>query len=240
LRVLGDAVEAIQENLSSLALYLVVTVGFATGGQVLTHLLGRPIENPLETGFWAAYLLGETAIMLVAIGLVQAVVFSRLGRNIDRPLWKLEGDLAGIRRYFALWLGLNAAGTALELAAVWSHAELELDGLAAILLLCHALVIVAHIPIGAAIMFLGPFEWGKLSECLRPLWRQLPLTAVVVLFNATWFVLFYFLSQKTEPLPWLRPALYVAFGYVDCVVFAATWYICMFDRQEPEALDLDF
>lgn len=240
MRILGDALEAVQRNLYALVLYLAVTVGFSIAGQIANYVVGGPPEDPYASGAWTAYLLGLDAVFLVAIGLAQAVVFSRLGKAIDRPLWKIEGDAEAVKRYFVMWVALNAAATGLDRAALWSHAVLGDDKLTATLALFHAVVIVVHIPIGAAIMFLGPFEWRKLPECLRPLWRQFPQTLVVVLFNGVWFALFILLLAQTESQQWLRPALQVVFAYVDCVVFAATWFICMLDRQEPEEIDLGF
>jgi len=240
LRILGDAVEAVQRNLYALALYLAVTVGFSIAGQVANYLAGGPPESPYASGLWTAYLFGLDAVFLIAIGVAQAVVFSRLGKDIDRPLWKIGGDGEAAKRYFVLWLALNAVATALDRVALWSHTVLGNDALTATLALFHAVVIVIHIPIGAAIMFLGPFEWRKLPECLRPLWRQFPQTLVVVLFNGVWFALFIFLLAQTESQPWLRPALQVVFAYVDFVVFAAAWFICMLDRQEPGGIDLGF
>jgi hypothetical protein len=172
LRILGDAVEAVQRNLYALALYVAVTVGFSIAGQIANYALGGPPEEAYASGAWTAYLLGLDAVFLVAIGLAQAVVFSRLGKDIDRPLWKITGNAEAVKRYFLLWLALNAAATALDRVALWSHTVLGNDALTATLALFHAVVIVVHIPIGAAIMFLGPFEWRKLPECLRPLWRQ--------------------------------------------------------------------
>lgn len=240
MRILGDAVEAVQRNLYALALYVAVTVGFSIAGQVVNYLMGGPPENPYASGAWTAYLLGLDVVFLVAIGLAQAVVFSRLGKDIDRPLWKIEGDVEAVKRYFVLWVALNTGATALDKAALWSHTVLGNDALTATLTLFHAVVIVVHIPIGAAIMFLGPFEWRKLPECLRPLWRQFPQTLVVVLFNGVWFGFFVFLLAQTQSQQWLRPALQVVFAYVDCVVFSATWLICMLGRQEPEEIDLGF
>jgi hypothetical protein len=32
----------------------------------------------------------------------------------------------------------------------------------------------------------------------------------------------------------------VALGYLDCLAFAATWVLCIVDRESPDEIDLDF
>ena len=241
MRILGDAVEAVQRNLYALALYLAITVGSSLLAQVSHHLVGAPVDNPYQSGFWIAYQLGFDVFLVLCAALAQAVVFSRLGKQIDRPLWKIRGDGEALRRYFLMWLILNATAVIIMEAANWAYYVLNNQFLA-LFLFRYVLTFVAvvYVPLGAAIMFLGPFRWEKVPECLRPLWRQFPQTLVVLLLNLAWFLLFMLLFVQTESQRWLRPAIDVAFGYVDCVVFAGIWLICMLDRQEPEEIDLGF
>ena len=89
-------------------------------------------------------------------------------------------------------------------------------------------------------MFTISFEWRKLGESLAPLWRQLPKTALILGVNTFFFMFCFELMIQTQSQRWLVPAITAISGYFDCLIFSATWLLCMFDHANPEGIDFDF
>ena len=246
MRFLREAIDAVQENLSSLALYLAITV---SGGclqmgytAIVWHFdLDTTHERAVETGALLA------ALILVAVwAFAKALAFSRMGRELDKPLWKVKGDWEAVRRFFGLWFLLDLVC----LSSVYCTGRLmamEQGGGAAALYFVYFLLSVVSLPIGACIMFAGRADLRRMGEILAPLARELPRTLVVLLFSAAQFLLIDGLGNEAYDrgaapvfLVTTFAVLNVIGGYCECVVFAGTWLLCKADRDTVREDDFDF
>ncbi len=173
--------------------------------------------------------------------LAASVTFSRLGRELDKPLWKLPGDREAVRRFFLPWF-------ILFLIVILSHRVLDFavartESLEAAFfgLLLVFLLGAWVIPIGACIMFLGYPGRAGLAETLTPLGRFFSTTILFVGFGffVSWASLFLFLELHSRFLP-LILCVDLIQGYCDCVIFAGIWEICRMHRNYPAEPDLRF
>jgi len=240
LDILVQAIQAIQRNVPSLTLYLAITVS----ANVVALLVGSRIGDPEQASYGKGVLLlsemGLDAFLVFCYAAAQAVAFSQLGKEIDRPLWKIADYREALRRYFPLWMALNGAVIVLNLLAFVVPPLIDNEEFGRLPFWLLVFASATYIPVGAAIMFCRKFEWRKPGEALAPLRRQFPKTLIVLCLNGLLFFFFLSLMVQTASQKWIRPIIDIIFGYFDCVVFSATWLICMLDRQAPEKVDLDF
>lgn len=232
--------EAVQRNLKSLAIYAGAAVLLSSAMQGVTELMGGALENPYENPAVVLAGLGSDLFLVIAFAALQSIVFSRMGKNIDRPLWKISGDWEALCRYFPLWFVLNGIIFVIKDLANYALVALDNTNLFVSLFLLLMLFAVIYIPAGAAIMFGGAVHLPTLGEVLRPLVRQGSRTLVILFFAGLVFFFSQYLVLATASARWLWPLISIVEAYFDCVIFAAIWIICMYDRQNPEESDLDF
>jgi hypothetical protein len=231
---------AVQRNLVALGLYLAITVGAGAVMLATNYLMGDTGGEPRRDLGVFLYEIAANIVLIACVAAAQAMAFARLGKDIDRPLWKVSGDREALARYFLLWLILNAVVMVLREIAIWLPVLVDDERIGGLPSWLFAFAAVVYLPIGAAIMFRRGFAWREFGEALAPFRRQLPKTAVVLLFNGILFFFTLSLIVQTESQKWLGPAIDAISGYFECVVFSAVWLICMLDRQTPEEIDLEF
>jgi hypothetical protein len=207
-------------------------------------LIGNRIGDPEQALYGKGVLLlsevGLDAFLVFCYAAAQAVAFSQLGKEIDRPLWKIADYWEALRRYFPVWMALNGVVILLNMLTFVVPPLIDNEEFGRLPFWLLVFASATYIPVGAAIMFCRKFEWRTLGEALGPLRRQLPTTLIVLCLNGFLFFFFLSLIVQTASQNWIRPVIDIISGYFDCVVFAATWLICMLDRQTPEEVDLDF
>ncbi len=238
--ILVQATHAVQRNLPALATYLGITVVASLAGHAVNRAILHGDENPTITAGLMFYEFAINAVLMLVTAFAQAIVFARMGREIDKPLWKVGGDREALRLYFPTWLALNAIVVILyELGyVVPAYFEMEALGVFPQLLLLGAAAF--YIPVGASLMFHRKVEWAKIGESLGPLQRQLPKTLLIACFAGGLFLLNHLLAIQTLSEPVVQLLVDIIFGYFDCVIFAAAWLVCIIDRQNPEEMDFEF
>jgi hypothetical protein len=249
-RIIRDAVEAVQENLPALAIYLALTVGANLLSSACGLVVEREVFGKLDNASNVLVLIPVYLIVCVAYAVAQSVVFAQMGKEIDRPLWKIAGAKEAVRRFFPLWFTISFV----TLATLQISDSLARTGNPELgMLLYYGLfmsITLVGVPVGACIMFYGKLEWPNLGEILIPLARQFPMTMAILLLNLFQFLLMGVLMSSdagaaAKPDVFMTlfkgTALAVVGGYIDCVVFAGVWLICMADRDtDHERDDFDF
>jgi hypothetical protein len=238
--LIRDAVNAVQKNLDALGIYMGITLVVSMAANFANSWMGAPPENPYADPNLVAYEVVLNLFLVFTTAIAQAIAFARLAKNIDRPLWKMSGDFEAVRKYLPLWAGLNAIVILIQVVTGWSVSTFGGSAASGSLFIAMVLAVIVYIPAGAALMFLGTPEWSHLPEAVRPFFRQFPKMLVVLALTGVLFLLQISLIGGTENQPWLRPLVDIAFAYFDCVIFAAVWLVCMYDRQAPPEVDLDF
>lgn len=244
MQVIKDAANALQRNIGPLLIYLVCAVFlgelFVGFGLLDKHKVIQ-LESPdKELCFLALH-------VLVAIGFatVQCLVFSRMAREIDHPMWKTSGDREALRRFFGLWVALGLVAVILNQFIMALKGGETGDAHPLILLPFFGwfVVRVAGVPVCTCLMFWGKVEAGHVLEALAPLGRQfanvLPLLALYLL---GWLVQDFQVDLEQHPALVMTSAaiLLVVANYIECLVFAGIWIVCMIDRDTIEEPDFDF
>lgn len=192
-------------------------------------------DNPLRA---SPFMMGIEIGASMINAWIAAVAFARIGRFLDRPLWKVPTDWEALKRFFLPWLVLIlGAITFMNLLGRLIDAS-ESSAPPIMLLFLMVLLEVLIVPIGACIMFHGKFEWSTLSEALAPLAKQgertLPLILLSFFLTFMFFVLSSSIPRMTLPIVSAVAALW------DCFMFVGIWLVCMMDREAHDDVDLDF
>lgn len=207
--------------------------------RALEHALGANVDPALAPSWYPAYNLGRQFVCAAIIAAVQAVLFARLGKAIDRPLWKCTGDAEALRRFFTLWFVINLIGVTMEQCAInaQNSGDEALQGLVALLYIPAYLLLPL---LAACIMYFGKLDWANLLEALAPFGRQLRLAAgalLVMLFclvanDAGAIALRNILGDDGLDRAVVLPALVIALpAALECLAFTVMWRVCMADRD---------
>ncbi len=240
--VLPEAFRAVLRNPRPLAVYIGIAAAAVSVRLAATHALtGGEIPEDPELP-WRLFQLGSNLALAGIWAFTQTLVFSWLGQELDRPLWRVKGLRDALARFFVLWLILNLL---IIVFAVNAQRLLETGsgqpgGQFMAMLLLLILMQVVAIPFGAAVMFHGELKWEELAESLSPLGRQFPATVLVMGFSGAVLVILLFIVRPLmADHQWLRPFIEIPSGLAECVIFTATWRICIMDRDAEHA-DNDF
>jgi len=182
--------------------------------------------------------------------LMQTIIFSRIGREIDRPLWKVRDDREALQRFYMMWFEMNLiVNTVLWLSNVYLGSEM-LQALNLMMFMLGLFGVIVLVPFGSALMFHGRFSWSTLSEGLAPIGKRFMQVAPVFLLTFLQVIILIGVSISSNPEAgelrstasrFATSAMFNgAIAYLDCVVFAAVWLVCKEDRDSPDELDLDF
>ena len=225
-------------TLSSLAVIMAIHTWQAA---MLQEWFGPVADSTVRIGDLIV-MVGGTAL----IAAIQAIFLARFGQAIDRPLFKLDGTMDAIRRFFTLWLLLNIVMLALNEftsnLAVEKHPAAE--GVLIFVFIWH----VIYIPIGACIMFHGTSRGSEIAEALAPMGRLFPQTLSIFVLRMFEFSLLFAFAGAVVPtaengVAWLvgAPALSTMAILLECVSFAAMWEICrVFRDLDDQDDEFDF
>ncbi|MCP4638897.1 MAG: hypothetical protein GY851_00615 [bacterium] len=239
--LLKDAIQAVQRNLPALFLYLAVGVAvtcFGVGWRALTEWDAFHAHPAAEK--WASF--GVDLALTGWLAAIQCLVFTRLGRSIDNPLWNVRDDRVALDRFFWLWFVFGIASVAALYLADFMAESRDSVGGATVFFMIYVGVLVLSVPVGAAIMFQGVTDNIRLGEALAPLGRQFPATMIVCLITLVPVALFMQVGLTRDHLLAQFAGLTlvnVVAVYVDCVAFAAVFVLCIVDRDTSEERDLD-
>lgn len=239
---LREAVAAVQRNLGALGLYMVVVVGAHLLLSGASTLLGVSNLTPGEipSGPAQAYLILAPVAVALAVSAAQAVVFARIGREIDKPLWKVRDDREALRRFFRLWVVLNLLAAGAEVTLVFGMFR-ENESMLGLGLSFSFLLHLVLVPVGACMMFPGTVNWQEFGRNLAPLATSFPRALLLILLNFFGFLLIF--QAAPVEVPWLRwvalVLIAIILAYLDCVVFAGTWILCI-EHRNADDTDLDF
>jgi len=230
--------QAVSRNARLVIAYIAVSIvlALASGGVDSLFLTG-PLEGVHET-IKRCVDLGVRIWDSAAYAALNAIVFSMLGADIDRPLWRYHGWRDALRRFFTPWFLLALTYILIFRIIIW----LGIDHPAAQFLLTLACIFFTlHIPVGIAIMHQGKFEWRYFLEAVTPLAAQLPRMIIPIIAALYLFLMAFVSGGATRPdaegsLEWLwRSALLqVVGGAFVCAIAATTWCVLMLHRDEAD------
>lgn len=243
---LQNAIAAVQRNAVALLVYAAGVLAIQILGLAAEYVLLGGWSLPQET-MSSRMRAMELAITLVQAPLsaaVTAIAFARIGKDMDRPLWRSAGDQDALRRFFQLWLVLILISMALGHGASAAHSRES--SLVVPLLLVYLVFSVLTVPIGACMMFPGTVQWRELGRNLAPLGYQFPRTLLLCFLTFLQVVLVQKVFEvRMDPEAgnrWLMltPVVTVIGAYIDCLVFAGTWLMCIEHRNTDRDNDFEF
>ena len=234
------AARALAQNPSGVAVYVLLSVGVSALQNVFNMVVAGEILFSPGGGGLRVYRFGMDLFLAAGSSAAAVAGFSRLGRAIDRPVWKVAGDREAFARFFVWWFIVSLSFVTLfSLLGLVSDAAPGSSG-RLLLKLAFFLMFLFAVPVGACVMFSGRLVWRDLAQDLAPLVHQWPRTAAVLFVNYLMFAAYLAVAALLVERPELRTRqwgtllLEVPFAAGDCFVFAATWLICMTHRREVE------
>lgn len=237
--MVSEAFAAVQRNYRALILYLVATIGITSITLAIDTLIIDPRRDTLDVVYLRTFDFSADIVTAVVFALAQAIVFSKMGAEIDRPLWKISGVSESIRKFFSLWFILMLVNIALARFTERAD-ESGYPAVAYVLSSCWLVWLVIVVPLGSAIMFYGRPGLKEIRMAQETFARQFPRTLVVFLMALVIIVLFQALLSYDFP-KWTRPFLGMIDGYGDCLLFSCTWILCMLHRDDDgDDIDFDF
>lgn len=249
MQYLREAALDVQRNLSAFILYAAIF----SGAHILLTLVRAPFEPAVDETVPNTLLILDIVLLLVlvhAIAFAQTIAFSRLGREIDRPLWKIRTDGEALKRFFMMWALINLTANGLLELSERDFGGGDAVAINILLLFAGLGAIVVSVPVGACIMFTGRVSSRAIGESLAPIFRQPARAGVVFLIMmAQMLTVFLFLSllvREDGQLPSMVARLGIGLVsgivqvYLDCLAVAATWHLCMVDRETVDDIDFDF
>jgi hypothetical protein len=235
-----NALAHVQRNPKALLIFVVIVAAyFALRVVVEEAIIGALDAETLEQSD-KVYLIVSGIVTAIVIAIAQTIAFTILGRDIDRPFWKVEEGLPTFLRFCSFWFTLNYINTAVFLIAVMSpvsdDARVSIEVLRSVL----ELLIV---PFGATVMFYGNTTRAELGQAFHTMILQLPLFFLVGFFGLIFQSIQITLQAELIEIHSMTLPIIGAIGaYMDCFIFAYTWEICKRNREQEENADddLDF
>jgi len=244
---LRDAVRALHENIRSVLLYMGL-VAVLNGAQTLVEkLVFAPIADSTPDSRMGLYLMGSRVLLVAGAAFADTVFLSRIGREVDKPYWRIPDDREAIRRFYRFWLLLGLANLTYGLVTERiSGGDAEHPGVFFLFLSYIVWIVLLH-AFGTTVMFFGKVARDEINEAFGVLSRHAPLVIGLCLFGVFAAILLQGaygairmggLSTPAEVLA--TTLLAAADGYVSCLIFAYMWLVCRYDRDDFQRENEDF
>ena len=238
--ILRAAFQALQRNYGPLLFYIGVAFAIYSVRLSLDALVIAPKSEEIAENILRLYSIAIDIAAVAVVAMAQTIAFSRIGREVDKPMWRVVDDVEAVRLFYKLWLLLgliNIAGPRFMDAVVRTEDVAVLLTLR-IMWLTGAVMLILF---GSAVMFYGRVGREEVGEAFSTIGRQFPKILLIVIVGI-FFGLFLIELQPELPL-WAWPALAIADAYIDCLFFASMWLVCIYHRDEydhPDDEDFDF
>ena len=232
------AVQAIDHNFRAVLLYIGIHVSVSSVTFFVSRTFLRPLEGEDPTTLMNTLDIGLNVIDGIAWAIAQCVAFAWIGRNLDKPNWKIATAGESLKRFFGFWLLMDLIGVLTFRFFIYS---VNAGADASIVLWLPIFYGSATIPLGAAIMFYQRVGTEEIGQALRTLGHQFPRTLLVVCIAGAGFIFLNMIMLQTTGFPFAMPLISIIDSVLDCFIFSCTWIICMYYREESENdSDIDF
>ena len=233
------AVQAIDHNFKAVLLYIGIHVSVGTTLFFIRIKLMRPPEGEDLSALLNTVDIGLDIVDGIAWAIAQCVAFAWIGRNLDKPNWKIATASESLKRFFGFWLLMDLIGMLTFRFVIYS---VNAGADASIVLWLPILYSSGTITLGAAIMFYQRVGTEEIGLALRTLGHQFPRTLLVVCIAGAGFIFLNMIMLQTgEQFPFAMPLVSIVDSVLDCFVFSCAWIICMYYREAMENdSDIDF
>ncbi len=235
-----DAWASVSRNRVTVVVYLALT--FAVG---LTYTVSGAmlLPDPKAIPSWLPlYRILSILALCIASSVLSSVFLARLGREIDRPLWKCADDVEAVRRFFSTWFILTLLGSTMQ--SIGDHYLATGDeAMSAQCYLVFMILFVVTLPVGTCIMFGGGLDWPVVLKLLRPMTKMFSLTLNVLTLSFFEFLLYVGAGSFPDGIGdqvWFLPTVNVVLTALECYIFSYMWRVCMLHRDLPQDDSDDF
>lgn len=249
-----EAAKGLRHNGRSVLYYILAGMLIAALDAVLDLFVLAPASGEApDTAMNVALIV--SSILMVALGaLASTIFFSRVGREMDKPMWRVADDRDALRLFYRLWLllGLLTLAYARVMEQFLSGSS---DPAGLIAFLCTFFVWATLLNVfGAFVMFYGRTgreeinaAFGTFAHHLGPVIAisLLGLLAGLTLVDAQQRIIRIGTTADATSIHLaLRIVLSTLLGGIDSLVsifiFAYAWLVCIFHRDHFEAPGDDF
>jgi len=257
--LISGAEQALVRNWRSVLFYIVACVVIVSIYRVASNEMDRalagvalPTEAQLDAiqpkaGWYIGGKLFADIAIACLVAMFQAIAYARLGRDIDKPLWKCRDDWDAVVRFGVIWVMFNLLNFALfQFQSTLGTRDLE--NAAVIVGLIALIWNLLYIPAGICLMHHGGLQNANFGEALMPMLHFLPRTLLLMGLGFLQLVLFEMLvfsvPESMRALPWVIGAFNVPIIYLECLGVAIMWTSCAEYRtvaaEQQDDDDFDF
>ncbi len=244
---LREAGRALFENHRPVLMYMALAAFLKTGEALFQEFVIAPIADDASDSLLGLQLIGSRIVLVALFALADTILLSRIGREIDKPYWRIATDREAFVRFYRLWLLLGLAnlvyGQVIEqtLGGDQEHPATFFLGVSYLvwIVLLHAF--------GTTVMFYGRVAREEVSEAFQTMSRHATLVMGLCLFGILAGILLagtnsaILLGEFPLPLRLASIALLAAAdGLVSCLLFAFMWLVCRYDRDHYDRDREDF
>ncbi len=239
--MIAQAFAAVQRNYRALLLYLLIHVTVSSAIVAFNTLVVEVHKEDLGDQ-WVSYIaLFGNILDAVAWALAQAICFARIGRDMDRPLWKIESDGEAVKRFFGMWLLLDLLNLTMVTLATTLYKSTDYQDTAVAIAQFHPMLAACIVPIGAAIMFYGHAGRVEIGKSLNTFFAQFPRSLAIWAMGFFAFIILSSLLIEGQLGRAFYPLIAAVDSYFDCFIFACVWLTCLKQRtDEEEHSDFEF
>jgi hypothetical protein len=221
----------------ALLIYVGIIVGYVVLKTLVEEALIPKTDDMDIQSISKVYLVSTTIITSAIFAFAQALAFPMLGREIDKPLWKIQSTPSIIFQFFSFWLTLNFLLLTIDLLI--SLSGISNDDKFSIYLwwLMSAAFLV---PFGSTVMFYGQTGWQEIKQAITTIFGQFPYYMGITFLTFFFYLIFVQLHSLNLPI-WGTAGLQTLSTTIDCIVFSFCWEVCKKHRDEQETMDdIDF
>ncbi len=252
-----EAATALRQNSGSVLLYVAFGVGLAVLDSTVDLFILAPSAKDAPDQYLSLVLI-VTSIALVALSAIASTIFfSRIGREMDKPMWRVADDRDAMRLFYRLWFLLGLL-TLVYVRLIEQLLPKNPDIGTLIIFLCSFFIWATLLNVfGAFVMFYGRPGREEISQAFSTLGHHLgPVLAISLVGLLSGLVLYdaHFravaIGHSAEDMTSVdyagRYLVDMLVGAVDslvsCFIFAYSWLVCIFHRDhfEQQGDDFDF
>lgn len=234
--MIPEAFAAIQRNRVALLIYVGIVMSVYSA-QLVGDTVVEARKDTIAPVYLNAYTFAADLLIAASYALAQCIAFARIGRELDKPLWKVETSFESLKRFFNLWFILMLV-LMLLVRLAGRAGDAGNETMAYLLSFTWFTAALFAVPFGSAIMFYGRAGKDEIAKALDTFSHQFP--RMLLLLFVVLIILSAVMALQDLGLPkGLQPIISLVDGFGDCFIFACTWIVCMHHRDDDDA-DSDF
>lgn len=249
-----EATIALRHNFRPVLSFIAIGMLLSGGNSAFQLFVLQPeADAPAQTLGLA--LVGWQIVYVAISAAAQTVFFSRMGREMDKPMWRVLDDRDAMRRFFRFWLLLGLL-TLVYVHTMGALLPADTDVAVAVAFLASVFTLATLVNVfGASVMFYGGAGRQEVREAFTTMGRHVAVIVAICLFGILAGLVLRDLNLSAVEFgkapggaAWYHSAAAVALGMlagafdslVGCFIFAYAWLVCIFDRDHFEQPGDDF